>query len=260
MHNCSSDASYFDYRDRLLGPQRFHPLTTLELCQTGRIVYGTPDRFSLYGIPAPGMEAAGLRVLGRTAIECVIDAYAIKVAAAIAQLRDTQDSATVIIDLFCGSGNFGFQLQRGLRCRTYASELDVNVYEATRNNFDRVAAQIDLQLSDYRALLYQVPGGRPDDIYIVEPPWGPALSEDGLDLGQTSPPVPEIIDDICRSRQGRSCLIVIKTNDRIANNSLAKSFRYAAHLRTIAPAATLPYGVNTQFHIYRTCPELRSVN
>jgi hypothetical protein len=260
VHDCSSDVSYFDYRDRLLGPQRFHPLTTPELCQTGRIVYGTPERFSLYGIPAPRMEAAGLRVLGRTAIECVIDAYAIQVAAAIAQLCDTQDPAAVIIDLFCGSGNFGFQLQRGLRRTAYASELDVNVYSATRNNFDRVAAQIDLQLSDYRALLYQVPGRRPDDIYIVEPPWGPALTEDGLDVDDTSPPVPEIIDDICRSRQGRSCLIVIKTNDRIANNSLARSFSCAAHLRTIAPVATLPYGVNTQFHIYRTCAELRRVN
>ncbi|MFE9400050.1 hypothetical protein [Streptomyces flavidovirens] len=79
----------------------------------------------------------------------------------------------------------------------------------------------------------------------------PAFTAAGLDLTRTSPPVPEILDDIHRSRDGLPCYIAIKTNDQIAYDSLNRSFTNATHLRTITPKPPLPYGANMDFHLYR---------
>ncbi|MFJ6756312.1 hypothetical protein ACIQNK_15010 [Streptomyces sp. NPDC091273] len=59
------------------------------------------------------------------------------------------------------------------------------------------------------------------------------------------------LDDIRRSRDGRPCLVAVKTNDRIAHDSLDRSFAGAEHLRSITPPPVLPYGANMDFHLYR---------
>ncbi|WP_185844421.1 methyltransferase [Nonomuraea sp. WAC 01424] len=70
---------YYDLCLRLMGPLRTTLLTGEQLCEIGRIIYGRPERFSLYGVPAPGMEATGIRVLGRTSAECCVDEMAVAV-------------------------------------------------------------------------------------------------------------------------------------------------------------------------------------
>ncbi|WP_406367733.1 hypothetical protein [Streptomyces sp. NBC_01546] len=253
----STHAAYFAFRDRLLGELRTTMLTGEQLCEAGRLIYGRPDGLSLYGIPAPDMTAKGITLLGRTVIECSIDAYTVPVADALAHIQARAEpqgpdaNNPMITDLFCGSGNFGHHLGRRLSHPVHAAELDPAVHDAARNNLDRINSPISLHLIDYRDLLGKLPARSTHDTYVVEPPWGPAFTADGLDLTRTSPPVPEILDDIRRSRDGLPCYIAIKTNDQIASNSLNRSFTGAHHLQSVTPTPTLPHGANMDFHLYR---------
>ncbi|MYW05760.1 hypothetical protein [Streptomyces sp. SID3343] len=245
--------AYFRFRDDLLGPSRNRILTAAELCEAGRLIYGDPNGLSLYGIPAPEMEAKGIRLLGRTTIECCVDAHATAVAQAVAEVQaglpPVEDA--MIVDLFCGSGNFGHHLGERLGYPVYASELDPVVHAATRNNLDRIGSTIDLHLADYRDLIARLPPIGPHDTYAIEPPWGSAFTADGLDLTRTTPPVPEILADIRRARAGHPCLVAIKTNDKIAHDSLETSFHDATHVRTVPAHRTLPWGANMEVHVYR---------
>jgi hypothetical protein len=240
---------YFGFRARLLGEARNRLLTGTELTTAGRLIYGQPEGLSLYGIPSPLMAALGLRLLGRTTIECSVDAYLRPVADALAAETIERDCAFVA-DLFCGSGNFGFHLGLRLGKPVYASELDPLVHAATQHNFDVLGIDTALSLTDYRDLLGTLPVRGDGDVYIVEPPWGPAFTADGLDLTRTAPPVPEIVDDIRQSRSGAPCLVAIKTNDQIAGDSLSRSFADARHLASITPIPVLPRGANMDFHLY----------
>ncbi len=249
----SPAADYFDFRDDLLGPARTRVLSGAELIRAGQLIYGHPAGFSLYGVPSERMADLGLQVLGRTAIECSVDDYSLAVAEALAAHCGTRpdQAGGFVADLFCGSGNMGYHLGRSLGFPVHAAELDPVVYRSTRHNILTLGLDIDLQLTDYRALLPVLAPRSPFDTYVVEPPWGPAFNESGLDLEATSPPVPQILDDIRRSRKGRACLIVIKTNDRIAHDSLTRSFRGAEHLFSTTPPPVLPAGANMDFHVYR---------
>ncbi|MCL3992131.1 hypothetical protein [Streptomyces lavenduligriseus] len=249
-------SAYFAFRDQLLGPLRTTVLTSEQLCEAGRLIYGEPRGLSLYGIAAPDMTAKGITLLGRTVIECSVDAYTAPVADALARLHTTtapegpHADDPFIADLFCGSGNFGHHLGKRLSRSVHACELDPAVHSATRKNLDLVGSAIELHLLDYRDLLGKLPARSTHDTYVVEPPWGPAFTAAGLDLTRTAPPVPEILDDIRRSRDGLPCHIAIKTNDRIAHDSLARSFTGARHLAAITPEPSLPYGANMDFHLY----------
>lgn len=250
----SDHTAYFALRDRLLGPLRDRVLTTEQLCEVGRLLCGRPEGLSLYGVPAPEMAARGLRILGRTAVECTKDPHPAAVADAVAAIEATApaaDGGAMVVDLFCGSGNFGHQLGRRLGRPVHASELDPIVHETSRHNLDRVGSAVDLRLTDYRDLLGTLPPRGERDVYIVEPPWGPALTPDGLDLTRTSPPVPEIVEDIRGSRDRVPCLVVIETGDRVVHDSLASAFRNAVHLRTLVPEPALPHRPGSHFHLYR---------
>jgi SAM-dependent methyltransferase len=245
-------AAYFRFRDDLLGPSRTRILRGPELVDASLAIYRTPDGLSLYGVPATAMGSAGLRLLGRTVIECSVDGYVLPVAAAVAEIHGSlpAQELPMVVDLFCGSGNVGFHLGRTLPAQVYAAEIDPAVARATRFNFDLVGATIELHQLDYRDLLGKIPARGPRDTYVLEPPWGPAFSTAGLDLTRTSPPVPEVLDDIRRSRDGVPCLIIIKTNDQLANDSLRDCFQDLTLLRSVTPKPCLPSGANMDFHIY----------
>lgn len=186
-----SHAAYFAFRDRLLGELRTTVLTGDQLCEAGRLIYGRPEGLSLFGIPAPRMESAGIQLLGRTAIECCVDDYASAVADALADLHATipdEGEEPLIVDLFCGSGNFSHHLGTRLGTVVHAAELDPCVHDATRHNLERIGAGTRLHLGDYGDLLGKLPPRGPRDTYFVEPPWGPAFTPAGLDLTRTAPP------------------------------------------------------------------------
>ncbi|RKT09551.1 hypothetical protein BX285_6646 [Streptomyces sp. 1114.5] len=264
-------SAYFALRERLLGPLGDQLLTTDQLCEAGRVICGCPESLSLYGVPAPELTARGLRVLGRTAVECSKDPHPSVVAELIAELtagltaeptaeltaepaaefRRPLGRRPMVVDLFCGSGNLGHHLGRRLGHPVYAAELDPLVYATASHNLDRVGSSVVLRLADYREVLAALPARSECDTYVVEPPWGAAFTPDGLDLTRTEPPVPQILDDVRRSRDGLPCLVVIKTNDRIVNGSLDGSFEGGVHLRSFVPEPVLPTGLNAEFHIYR---------
>lgn len=249
---------YYDLCQRLMGPWRTRMLTGAELCEVGQVIYGRPESFSLYGVGAPGMEAAGIRVLGRTAAECCVDAMSLTVAQTVAELRgpppDDPADEPLVAELFCGSGNLGAHLGRVLGLPVHAAELDPLVHSATSHNLRRTGTPTRLRLIDYRDLLPSLSAHHPHDTYIVEPPWGPAITPAGLDLLATSPPVPAILADILRSRGHRPCLVAIKTIDRILHDSLNVAFTGARHLRTITGEQPFPDGTRMQFHFYRLGP------
>ncbi|EYF00844.1 hypothetical protein [Chondromyces apiculatus] len=248
-------ARYVDYwqlREDLLGGSRFRELAPAEIIQVGRLVYGRAEDMALYGVSAPRMFASGLRVLGSTAIECAVDMHC----AAIAEVlhvhlgRPPVAPDMLVADLFCGSGNVGFHLGRRLGVMVQASELDSRIYAATRHNLAAIRAPVVLHRMDYREMLGRLTPRGPYDTYIVEPSWGAALSPEGLDLDATTPPLGTILEDIRESREGKGFLVVIKTNDRIARNSLRRAFGSARHLHACMPTPTLPTGSNVHFHLF----------
>jgi hypothetical protein len=247
-------AGYFALRADLLGPSRTRTLAGHELMEVGRLVYGDADQLSLYGVPSSRMAERGVRLLGRTAIECSVDAYSAAVAGQVAAHGSGTPEPgpdAFVADLFCGSGNMGFHLGRRLGLPVHASELDPLVHDHTRDSLTALGIEIDLQLLDYRDMLGKLGAASPRDTYVVEPPWGPAFTPHGLDLEATSPPVPQILADITASRDGTPCLVVIKTNDQIARDSLSRSFARARPLATVTPPPFLPHGANMNFHLYR---------
>lgn len=247
----------FAFRAELLGAARTRVLTGDELVQAGRLIYGRPEELSVYGVPAPQMAGRGLRLLGRTTIECSVDGHCVDFAEALAARLDDEPQMTpgFVADLFCGSGNFGWHLGKRLGLPVFAAELDPAVYAATRHNFQVMGINVHLSHTDYRDLLEKLPSHRPGDIYVVEPPWSDALTERGLNLEATSPPVPEILAAIQASRTSQPFLIVvqtiiIKSSDQITHESLARCFRDARHLASITPPATLPGEAEIEFHVY----------
>jgi 16S rRNA G966 N2-methylase RsmD len=247
----------FAFRAQLLGAARTRALTGDELVQAGRVLYGRPDGLSVYGVPASQMALRGLRLLGRTTIECSVDEHCAPFAEALAVCLGDEPRLTpgFVADLFCGSGNFGWHLGNRLDLPVFAAELDPSVYAATRHNFHAMDITVDLSQTDYRDLLNKLPACSPGDIYVVDPPWGHALTERGLNLEATSPPVPEILTAIHASRTGQPCLIVIQTmtmksRDHITHETLARCFRNARHLSSITSSATLAGEAENEFHIY----------
>ncbi|MFJ8623730.1 class I SAM-dependent methyltransferase [Kitasatospora sp. NPDC093550] len=269
--------AYFDLRTRLLGPLRNQPLTSDQLCEVGRILSGSPDGLSLYDVPAPRMVDRGIRLLGRTALECVKDPHPALVATALTEVlaeigtdartdgltdartdRPATGHRPLIADLFCGSGNLGHQLGRALGPRfghrVHATELDPLVHDFTRHNLALIGSPVRLRHADYRELLTTstAPHGRSrQDVYLVEPPWDAGFTATGLDLTRTTPPVPDILDDIRRSRGDHPCVVVLKTSDLIAHDTLAAALRGATLLRTVCPRPVRPRGMNARFHLYR---------
>jgi|SRR5262249_14645149 len=60
----------------LLGEKRNEPLALQEVQQYGRDSFGDPDYVSVYGLKPHQWYARGVRILGRTAVECTRDQLA----------------------------------------------------------------------------------------------------------------------------------------------------------------------------------------
>jgi hypothetical protein len=142
----------------------------------------------------------GIRLLGRTAVECTRDALGNRIGRDIASIAATLPKTThfTVIDPFAGSCNTLYWILRSVpNSQGMACEFDSRVYELTKRNIAGLDRTIDLQHGDYQSLLADrhLP---PDHvlIFFIAPPWGIALDEvAGLDLRRTTPPVTDIIGD-----------------------------------------------------------------
>jgi hypothetical protein len=209
----------------LHGRKRNQVLTLEEVEQYGRDSFGDADYVCLYGMRPREWYERGIRILGRTAVECTRDVLAEAIGRELAALvsRLSPVPFVMAIDPFAGSCNTLHWIVRQLPpSEGLAFELDPQVFDLTRRNLALLHRPIELLHGDYATLL----GGceRPDGrglLFFIAPPWGTALDEQkGLDLRRTVPPVTEIIAGLSRRFDGHPMLFAVQVHEKVDAGSL----------------------------------------
>jgi hypothetical protein len=212
-------------RRLLLGEKRNDLLTLDEVQRYGLDSFRNPDHVSVYGMKPAEWYARGVRLLGRTAVECTRDELADRIGRDVAEAARSFLPAApdAVIDPFAGSGNTLFWLQRHLAATNAVGfELENGVFELTRQNLAIVDSSIALHHVDYRAGVASLGQGSHQPIVVfIAPPWGDALDEErGLDLRRTAPPVAEIVDVLAATFDGVPLLCAIQVYERLDPDSL----------------------------------------
>jgi hypothetical protein len=203
----------YDRQLLLAGSKRNAVLALSEIHAYGRDSYGDLDYVSIYGLRPADWYAKGIRLLGRTAVECTRDDLADRIGkdAAAVTAGATSPVTPLLIDPFAGSANTLYWLAHHLSVeRGIGFELDPSVFALTRANLAILGLPLDVFNSDYRAGLLTVdPAENQLVVAFIAPPWGDALSPvSGLDLRQTCPPISEITKWLS-TRFGRSRILFI---------------------------------------------------
>ena len=215
----------YDRAFLLHGPKRNEVLTLAEVHRYGTDSFGDPDYIKVYGMAPPQWYARGIRLLGRTAVECTRDELGDRTGrdiAAVAALMPSRRHCTVI-DPFAGSCNTLFWTLRHLpNSQGLAFELDPQVHDLTASNVASLDTRIKLHCGDYQSLLPRL-GVSPDDdmVAFIAPPWGKALDEViGLDLRSTAPPISEIIRFFDRTFSTGRLLLAVQVYEKVNPVSL----------------------------------------
>ena len=210
----------------LLGNKRNELLALREVQQYGLDSFDDPDYVSIYGYKPHEWHALGVRILGRTAVECTPDQLGSLIGQDVAAVTRAAGAASpMVIDLFAGSGNTLHWIKQhtGAR-RAIGYELDAEVFELTRKNLSLVSLDVELRHDNYQHGL-QMLGSPADDLLIlfVAPPWGGALREGlGLDLRRTEPPVTEVIDVTTSIFSNHKLLFAAQVYETVEPGSLAE--------------------------------------
>jgi hypothetical protein len=217
--------SRYDRDLLLLGPKRDAVLGLDEVRRYGAESYGDADYVSLYGMRPQDWYARGVRVLGRTAVECTRDQLADAIGRDVARVASTRlerAAATLVLDPFAGSANTVYWLQRHLAARrAIGFEADAAVFALTLRNIELLRLPIEYAQADSMQSLGDLAVGD-DDLVVafIAPPWGDALSvEHGLDLRRTSPPVIDVVETF-RRRLTCRILFVMQTYERLVQVAL----------------------------------------
>jgi hypothetical protein len=213
-------------RDLLLsGTKRNAVLELWEVQQYGRDSFGDADYVSIYDMRPAEWHARGVRILGRTAVECTRDRLADAIARDVARLAATCPSTAraLIADPFAGSGNTLYWLQRCIPgARAVGVESDAGVFRLARQSIEALGLPIDIQNTDYLSGLTRVLAAR-DELLIVfiAPPWGNALDRtSGLDLRRTTPPIIDITEFLLDRFAGNQLLCAIQTYEIVVPISM----------------------------------------
>ena len=176
----------------LHGDKRNEILTLDEVRQYGIDSFADADYLSLYGMPPAQWHASGVRLLGRTAVECTRDVLADRIGRDIAAVAASlaKDTRFTAIDPFAGSCNTLYWILRHLPSADgLAFECDPQVFDLTRRNISDLDCRIELRRGDFLADPNGVdlPAGRALVVFVA-PPWGTALDEaKGLDRAHLPP-------------------------------------------------------------------------
>jgi len=214
----------YDRQLLLLGSKRNALLELWEVQRYGSDSYSDPDYVSLYGLRPAEWYAKGIRLLGRTAVECTRDDLADRIGRDIAAIVKGQP-APLVVDPFAGSGNTLYWIVRHLPgARGVGFELDAAVFELSSRNLAILQLPVRILQADYRGGPADLmPSGTQPVIAFVAPPWGNALSRDfGLDLRRTTPPVAEIVDVLAGKFGDAPLLCAIQVYERLDPDSLAE--------------------------------------
>ena len=214
------------YRSELLGEKRSVVLSLEELWRVGEEFYEDPEGLELYGMRPRDFFELGVRITGRTAIECSNDIRAVGQAQAVREVlsREFAGRSVSAVDPFTGSGNSLYHLARITNAVTVIGfELDEKIHELTRKNFDKLGFRALFERGSYQDLLR--PGILPDEnpcVVLVSPPWGAGFSYvDGLDLQRTDPPVGEILSFVRERLPHHELIFVIQSHERTVAESVA---------------------------------------
>jgi hypothetical protein len=209
----------------LLGEKRNELLALWEVQQYGRDGFGDPDYVSIYGLKPDEWYERGVRILGRTAVECTRDRLADLIGRDIAAVARTAPASPTVVDLFAGSANTLYWIKRRVGARrAIGFEVDDAVFELARRNIAIMGLGIDLRHDGYQHGLQALgePGEDPVIVFVA-PPWGHALSEgSGLDLRRTQPPVAEVIDVTTAAFGSHRLLFAIQVFQTVEPGSLAE--------------------------------------
>jgi hypothetical protein len=224
-------------RELLLSrPKRNATLELWEVQRYGTDSYGDADYVSIYGMRPADWYANGVRLLGRTAVECTRDGLADAIGRDVAAIAGTAPTTAgaLVIDPFAGSGNTLYWMLRHLPdARGLGFELDATVFQLTSRNLAALALPIDMVNTDYLSGLAgaTVPA---DHLLItfIAPPWGDALNKTrGLDLRHTTPPITDIVDfllDVFPHNRFLCAIQVHETVDSASMEELTSRFDWSS--------------------------------
>src|SRR5260221_3560141 len=140
----------------LHGPKRDEILTLEEVRQYGIDSFSDPDYVRIYGMAPTAWYGQGIRLLGRTAVECTRNALGNRIGRDIASIAATLPKTThfTVIDPFAGSCNKLYWILRYVpNSQGIACEFDSQVYELTKRNIAGLDRTIDRQHCDYQSRL-----------------------------------------------------------------------------------------------------------
>jgi len=214
----------YDRELLLHGGKRNAVLDLPDIQRFGIDSYGDANYVSIYGLQPAEWYARGIRLLGRTAVECTRDELASTIARDVAALADHTAQAFVV-DPFAGSGNTLYWLLRHLPgAHGLGFELDPGVFDLTRRNLLIMGLPIEVLNLDYVAGLSRIHAAPGSPLVVfVAPPWGKALDPvNGLDLRHTEPPVTGIVDRLQRDFAHCRLVCVIQVHESIQPESLTE--------------------------------------
>ena len=222
----NSPSPVYDRALLLHGSKRNEMLTLAEIEQYGLDSFGDADYVSIYGMRPREWYRHGIRLLGRTAVECTRDKFGKRIGLDVASVAARMPSNQwVVIDPFAGSCNTLFWILRHLpNSEGIAFESDPQVFELTHRNLAALDQRIELAHGDYVRLLEErrVPEDR-GIVAFVAPPWGTALDEvQGLDLRRTTPPISEVIEQIACQFPKHNILLATQVYEKVVIPSLTE--------------------------------------
>lgn len=215
-------------RQLLLGRKRNDVLELSEVQRYGADSFGDPDYVSVYGMRPGDWHARGVRLLGRTAVECTRDTLAEAIASDVAAVAAPGVRA-LVLDPFAGSANTLYWLLRHLPgARGLGFELDTPLFQLTTQNLAAIGSPIRIVNTDYSNGLADAPAS-PEELVVafIAPPWGDALNAvSGLDLRRTTPPIRDVIEFLSHYFGQRPLLCAIQVYERVDPVSLAELTPY----------------------------------
>jgi hypothetical protein len=139
-------------RELLLGgAKRNAALERWEVERYGSDSHGDADYVSVYGMRPADWYAKGVRLLGRTTVECTRDILADAIGRDVAGVAAMAPgmSRALVVDPFAGSGNTLYWLRRHLpHARSVGFESDAGVFGLTRQTLAALALRIDFGHND----------------------------------------------------------------------------------------------------------------
>lgn len=214
----------YDRQLLLLGARRHAVVELHEVLGFGVDSLGDPNYVSIYGLRPEAWYAKGIRLLGRTVVECTPDHVAEEIGQDIARAVSSSvgTGRVMVIDPFAGSANTLYWILRSLPGASGVGfELDAEVYRLTRQNLAIAGLDVQYLHDDYvHALRDLTVLADAVVVAFVAPPWGTAFDAvNGLDLRRTSPPVRVILDALAE-RFANPLLLAVQVCERLVPESL----------------------------------------